>query len=249
MQHKFNIIFRRAGVVVFGAVLAAASAAFTAAQEPEPPFAGFASLSPEDQARALEGKSFAELYQAGDNADRRSIGSTTQRRSIMRKCSAPIAPTPNIAQALSDYRRRYDTRPLVRRRMKRHTPRWNNSSTKRCKRARTPGASKRPIADLLISAFRHFGYMQDGKFLYTREARPDLLSSQDAQTSSPAAALCRSAAARTRQEQEGGDPSAALGDDGRYDDRATVLNIPFDARQKYYIFFASKFRSVRLAGP
>jgi len=53
-QQKFVKLFCPARAALFGAVLAASSAAFTAAQEPEPPFAGFAALSAEDQGRAVE---------------------------------------------------------------------------------------------------------------------------------------------------------------------------------------------------
>jgi hypothetical protein len=76
MQHKFSKLFRSAGAVVFGAVLMASIAAFTASEalaqqsattveegtaanngaqnQEKLPFAGFASLSPEERERKCE---------------------------------------------------------------------------------------------------------------------------------------------------------------------------------------------------
>jgi tetratricopeptide (TPR) repeat protein len=233
MQHKFNIIFRRAGVVVFGAVLAAASAAFTAAQEPEPPFAGFASLSLEDQARALEGKTFAELYQAG-------AALTAQHRLddakalFMRALGADCSDS-EYAQALG----------LCLGAMNDPSSR-NEATYAEMEQLLDEALQARPNSWRVKAAvaefyffFPDFGYMQDGKFLYTRESRSDLLSCQERKRVRQLQ-LYAEALPLARQEQEGGDPSAALGERLGNDDSDCF--IPFDAGE-YYIFFASKFRS------
>jgi hypothetical protein len=252
MQQKFKTIFRRAGAVVFAAVLMASVAAFAApealAQQPEQdssvknaepkteelPFVGFASLSPEEQERALEGKSFAELYQAATmltDEDARA-----DLKALYNQMLRADYPDDEYLQALSDF---VDVTYA--------SPYEDEIKHAEVEQILDEALAMRPnswrvkagIANLL-NRLPGRGYMQDGKFVYTPKRRPDLLSSQE-RARVRKLQLYAEALPLVREEID------RIGDGGRYPSR-DVLKIQGEV-QKYYLDFAKALLSVDSQDP
>ena len=187
MRQKSNTIFRRTGAVVFGAVLAASSAAFasagliaqepteaegvqaeqgTPAQEIKPKtenllFAGFASLSSEDKARAIKDRSFETLFQAGarlEDADmvddakalfKQALYANYSDDDFLQALTQYVEIT--VSSPLEDEIKYADVDEIIEEAIALRPNSWR---------------VKTRIANMLV-VLPPAGYMQDGKFVYT----------------------------------------------------------------------------------
>jgi tetratricopeptide (TPR) repeat protein len=199
MHEKFDKIFRQARTVVFGAALAGSSLALAAsqltAQQPtdvegvqaergtpeiksdpkadDPPFVGFASLSPEDQERALEGKSFNELWRPGVKLT--DEGSIDDARAFLKRALRADYSDEEYLRALNEYLRvanpssaedeiKYaDIEQTLDEALEIRPNSWRVKA----------GVAK------LLNSLPDVGYMQDGKFVYSYGWRQDTLSCQE----------------------------------------------------------------------
>jgi hypothetical protein len=199
MQQKFSKLFRWTGAVIFGVVLAASSLALTApellAQRParvqraqpaqgapvkkidpntkELPFSGLATQSAEDQAQALEGKSFDELWQAatklteeGMIADAKAIykhmlGGDYSDSEYLKALTQYVSVTTSFS--IEDEVKFADVEQALEEALAARANSW---------RVKTGVAG---LLDYLPNA----GYMRDGKFVYTYGWRQDMLSCQE----------------------------------------------------------------------
>ena len=186
-QQKFVKLFRPARAVLFGAVLAASGAAFTARElfaqlpavqaeqgtsandapkqeEPEePPFVGFAALSPEDQARAVEGKSFRELYDAGSALIGKGL--RDDAAALCKQTLGADCTDSEYVQAL-ELRLRAMNAPSLEKEATYAETAWilDEALNARPDSWRV----KTGVAELLFY-LPDFGYMQDGEFVYGRK--------------------------------------------------------------------------------
>ena len=201
MHEKFDKIVRQARTVFFGAALAGSSLAFAAsqltAQQPtdvegvqaergtpeiksapkadDPPFVGFASLSPEDQERALEGKPFNELWRPGVKLT--DEGLIDDAKAFLKRALRADYSDEEYLRALNEYIRvansssaedeiRYaDIEQTLDEALEIRPNSWRVKA----------GVAK------LLNSLPDVGYMQDGKFVYTRDLRKreDLLSCRE----------------------------------------------------------------------
>jgi hypothetical protein len=234
MQQRFSKLVRRTGAVIVCAVLAASSAAFASAQEPELPFAGFAALSPEDQERALEGKSFDELFHAGAKlAENRKLldaqallksllgADRTESEYIQALTKYFEAVFPGGVSSSLDYESLFDG---VQQTLDDALAKWPNS-----------WRVKTRVAELL-NYFPELGHMKGDKFVYTyhRMEPEDLLSCSERlrvrklQLYAEALPLVREEIARAN------DPGVKAAND----DRSTQIDA-----SAYYLSFAHRFQS------
>ena len=192
MQHKFSKLFRSAGAVVFGAVLMASIAAFTASEalaqqsattgeegtaanngvqnQGKLPFAGFASLSPEERERKCENQTpDILLYSASKLSDAQMYDDA---RTLLKYLLGTDCPDDEYLPALEQYVAATADAPLE-----------DAIKYADIEQALDEALAARPdswrvkksVADLL-GRLPELGYMQDGKFVYAREERDDLLS-------------------------------------------------------------------------